>query len=149
MALAANLTVTNPGKGVEEPGVFVGVSFEGVSECDGIEIDQELDEIGCGKLEGSLVELVAILVADEIEGELLPEAGPLDPLLVSEPVLVAATSPVPEIGFGDTMGIWAEFLKDVGVGKAIEEHVVDAVADCFGKPGDFALALPASGKGEG
>ena len=37
---------------------------------------------------------------------------------LAEPVLVAATFPVPEIGFGDTMGIWAEFLKDVGVGKA-------------------------------
>ena len=40
-----------------------------------------------------------------------------------------------------------EFLDDLGVGDAVEEHFVELIADFFGEPGDFA-ATGAGGRRE-
>ncbi len=61
------------------------------------------------------------------------------PELIFEPLLMAAFFPLGDmIGF-EVLAGFAEALDNVGVRDAIEEPVVDLVADGFGEASDFAI----------
>jgi len=64
----------------------------------------------------------------------------IEPLALKEPVLVTASLPFPDVGDIEVLAVVAEALDDVGVGKAVEEHLVDLVANGIGETGDFSVA---------
>jgi hypothetical protein len=139
-ALALERAVVEPGDGVEEAGVFVGVFFETFSHSDGVEVDKELAKVSGGDLEGGLVDFRPVQLGTEVGGELLFEADDVNALLFSEPILVSAGEPPTEV-LGEEMGAGrAELEDDFGVSFSVAHQDIDLVADGSGKVGDFAFA---------
>jgi hypothetical protein len=140
VAVTFDGTVTEPGDGVEQTGIFIWVVLECFSHGDRVEVDEELAEVSGGDLEGGLVDLGTVFLGKEVGGELSSPTIFIDAVLFAEPILVSADEPVAEVfGEEDEAG-GTEVLNDGGVTFAVLHHDVDFVADLFGELSDFAFS---------
>src|SRR5262249_49314065 len=75
-----------------------------------------------------------------IGGELGSAGDMLQPLTVLEPILMAALFPLAKVAGFEAVALFAETLDDFWIGKAVEHHEIDLVANLLGQLGDFAVA---------
>jgi hypothetical protein len=144
MLFATELAVAEANEGIEQAGELVGVFLKGVAQGAGIEVEQQIQEIGGGDLDGGLIEGAAVF-ASEIGGHLIAGVLGLNTVLLAQLFLVTAHAPVAEVFLIEVFAVVAKGGGDVGVGKAIQEHLVYAVANGFWFAGDFAFAAVAGG----
>jgi hypothetical protein len=110
----------------------------------------EFDEFG-GEEGGEVIgEALVAGLFGEVAGSFDEPGGEVEGLLLTEPILVAAMTPLVEVLFIDgaalevfdqdffDVGIAIKPVEDFGGGGAIDEVLVEFVADGFGEAGDFA-----------
>jgi len=106
---------------------------------------QQLENAHSGHLKADFLKFGTFRVVQQFESVGLALTHIFAPFLLREPVLVTAELPAGEILLGNTkvhgFGRGLQFLKDVVVGAAIADHLIDLIAEQFGKPSDFAAAV--------
>ena len=106
------------GQDVEKAQVVGGLIVEGLLEASRIKVTQGLSDLSDSDVEGGLVNGGVFVFFKEIEGEILIESPLSDPLLIFEPVLVAAVFPGGKVLFCDDVvetGRVLQVVDDFGV----------------------------------
>jgi len=111
------------------------------------DIAEGLEDVKGTELEGGMVELGSIEACEKVGAGFLSGPVPGEPVLLEQPILEAALSPLAEVARLELFAIIAKALNDVGIGDTIEHPVIDLVADVFGQAGDFAVAAIGEGSG--
>ena len=128
------------GEGVEEASEGGGIAAELVIEGTGAEIAQGIEDVEGAEMQGALVDLGGVAILDEVGGG-FPARAPLgQPVLVDEPILVAALFPLVKVVRLEVFSLLAETLDDVGVRDTIKHPVIDLVAGGFGEASDETVA---------
>jgi hypothetical protein len=104
------------------------------------EVTEDFEDLEGAELKGGVVELGGIEVGGEVGGGFLTSASFFEPGLFEEPILVTAFFPLRKVIGFEVFALVTEALDDVGVRDAVEEPMVDLVADGFGEASDFAVA---------
>jgi hypothetical protein len=129
----------------DEAGEFVGVGKEGSFQVGRVELDEEFANVGGEELEDGLRDLAAVLLFEEVEGEVALFFEEFDLLLIFKPILEAASAaPGAEVGFINALGLIAKTGEDFVVRDAVVDHQVDLVARGFGQFGYVAVAAAAN-----
>ncbi len=112
--------------------------MEDFRQCVAIEGHEGFEHLGGIDMKPGFVNVGGVVVSNEFRGPFPMERGFFEPIMMSLPIEKAPMTPAAEMVDGDTLSSGAEFLEDLGVGFAIEEHLVELIADFFGKLGDPA-----------
>ena len=81
------------GEGIEEAGEGGGIAAELTLQPAGTQIAQGIVDVQGAKLESALVYFVGVAIVQEVAGRFLADAAISQPVLVKEPVLMAALFP--------------------------------------------------------
>src|SRR5439155_9606777 len=81
-----------------------------------------------------------VVLADEVKGAVLAAAALLGQALLAEVILVPAALPGHDGARSEVLAVGSQPGNDLGVGEAVVQHFIDALADFLGQAGDFALA---------
>ena len=127
-------------QGGDEFGVGLGI----FGNIGGREGGEQGEEMAGGELEAGFGQFGGVGISEEVGGGILGVAEDLEAFLGGEVVLVAAVFPTGKVLLGD----WpregrfggGQGFDDGGIGCAVVEEGVDAVAERFGEAGDFAFA---------
>jgi len=137
------------GEGIDDPGIILRVIAEGVFEALDVEIADDLGELGSGEETGGVMDGVAFILAEQIEGEFLLGHEVGNGLLLLPPIIEAAgagvgrraANPGREIALrnADVAALGEEF-EDLFLGNVVFDEKIYFVAEGFGELGDFAAA---------
>ena len=128
------------GESVDEADVFVRVAFDFAPGTGGLEVVEEFTHLGGGHLEGRFGELGGVFSVEDIGKGFLAGKEFVAPVLFIEPGSVGEFLVLGDVVMGEAFAVVAELLDDFGVGNAVENGVIDLVADGFGEASDFAVA---------
>ena len=128
------------GESVDEADVFVRVAFDFAPGTGGLEVVEEFTHLGGGHLEGRFGQLGGIVAVEKVGKGFLASTEVVAPVPFTEPGLVGEFLVLGDVVMGEAFAVVAELLDDFGVGNAVENGVIDLVADGFGEAGDFAVA---------
>ena len=142
VAFAFEAAVGEAGQGIEHAEEIERAGGEALAEGVGADIGEGLADLSGGDFVGDLEGIDARGLIGQIEGQFVAGAALVEEELFFEPVAVAAGFPVDEVDVVEGGGGGAELGDDFGQGDAVEEHLVDLVAEGFGEAGDFAAAGP-------
>ncbi len=135
------------GEGVDEAREALGLGL-GVGRGGGLgEASELVEHLGGGNAEAGFVEVDGVRGGEDVGGEIGFGGEPFQPLALLEELLVVAFMPLMEVARVEVFAGIAEALDDLGVGKAVEQHVIELVADGFGEASDFAVAAMGEGGG--
>ena len=127
-------------EGVEDAGISTRLGGDLVFEGGGVEVEEQTVHLGNGDTQAGSVQQRSIGLANDIVGEVETRSHFLEPGLVLEPILVAASMPAGEIVGVELITTAAEFFGNRGVGFPIEEHAIDEIAEVAGETGNLAGA---------
>jgi len=128
------------GQGVGQASKCFGLAL-GVTGIQGrAEAHELIQHLGGGNAQTGLVQSAGVGGRQDVGGKFGFGGQVLQPLTLAKPILVAALFPLGEIVGLEIFAMLTQPLDDVRVGYAVENPVVDLVADDFWQAGDFAIA---------
>ena len=134
------------GEGVDETSEFVGDVGRIGSAEGGVEAHELVKHLGGGEAEAGFVEVIGVGGSEDFGGEGGFGGELVEPFALEKPVLVAALFPLADVVRFEVFSVVTEALDDFRIGEAVEEHLVELVADGLGKAGDFAVAAVLEGE---
>ena len=129
------------GKAIDDGRKFFGVLLQRFRKGVRIEAVEQIKELDGGEVKRGLLEFGGVRAAGDLDGVGRLEFHLFEPLAMLEPVFIAALFPIAEIlGIDSRVAGLGEIIDDVRVIHAVIKEFIHAVADIFGKTGDFACA---------
>ena len=110
------------GEGVDEPGEGDAIAAEFLIEGARPQVAKGVENMEGGELEGGVVDLGGIKVANKVRGGFLPGPNASDEGLLGQPILVSAFFPVREVRGAEALALVSQGRSDLGVGCAVLEH---------------------------
>jgi len=147
VALAFEAAGSEAGKGVECAQEVERVELDGLAEGVSADFSDGIADLGGGNFMGGLEDIDALLLAGEVEGEFVAEAGVVQEAQFTEIILIAGLFPAADGVLADIGSVLGEVPADSGVGNAIVEHLIDLVASGFWETGDIAAEVARRAKG--
>jgi hypothetical protein len=138
--LEVDKDTADAGQGVDEANVFVGIGFELAPRMRGFQVVEEFTHLCGGHLEGCFGQLGGVVAVEEVDKGFLAGEELVAAALFAEPGLEGEFPILGEVIPGEVCSMVAELTDDLAVRNAVENGVIDLVADGFGEPGDFAVA---------
>ena len=127
-------------EGVDEAGELFGVGLGVFGIGVGAEAHELIDHLGGGHAQARFVEGGRVGGRQEVCGELGTAGDVFEPFTLAKPILVTALFVFTEMTWLEFFALVAEAFDDVRVGKAIENPLIDLIAEGFGEAGDLAFA---------
>ena len=145
--LETNHFAGESGEAINQVRIFFGVGFKDAIKGGRIKAVEHLKELEGGEGEGGLVEVVLLGVSGDLSGPLELEFEFVEPVKMTEPILVTAVFPARNVVVGEArITALSKPIDDTLILVAIVEELVDFVADVLGKPRYFAGALVRHGR---
>jgi len=130
----------NAGKGIEHAQEVEGIGLDGLAQSVGADFSDGLANEGGGDFVSALKNIDTLVLAGEVERELMTKSVFIEQAEFFEKILVTAGFPSAEAIFSEVPSVGTELSNDFAIGNGVEHQRVNAVADGLGQARDFAVA---------
>ena len=134
------------GKRIDDAGVGARIGSEHLPEVTGVDVADGIENLQDSRLDGRLIDAGRINAAKKLGGRFLFGPGVGEPMLLAQPGPIRAFMIAPKVIDVETSASGAKGFEDGRKREAIEQELIDLVANGRGQPSDFALG-PVLGSG--
>jgi len=142
---AVHATLAEPGEGLDESKESRGVLLKGLFQRREVDVSESVTDFKGGELLGGFVYGAIVVLAYQVEEQLELGTSIFAALLFLEPDEVTGAFPAEEVIFVQGFSEFAESGKNLEVGEALAEHLIDGLAGLRVEAADFVAGETGNG----